>query len=477
MEPSPRRQRPPVLIVLAILIASGGLALATMQQWMPIIEQLRSGGSAATEADAGTQAFADPNSLRLSPQARQTLDIRVERLAREDYDRSVRIPGQVVKIPGLTDHEITAKSSGTISKVHILQGQIVEPGAPLFTVRLTHEDAISVQLKLLEALAKIEVIDAEIERLEELERASPGAVAGKRILQQRYELGLQKHTVASHRQALLLLGLPEKEVMSLSGQHRKVHSDAGDAGTDEQTPSDAPLLDKVTIYAPQADAPSHESAPTFVVENLAVNPGQHVNIGDLLCRLVDYRRLYIEGHAFERDLEVIRRAMEKRWTADVAVQQRGDVPAMHESWQILYVDPEIDVESRSASFYVELVNKMQSQRKHQGRPYADWQFRPGQRVELRVPVERFENALVVSVNAVAREGLDNYVFQVSGDIFVRRPVTVRYRDEQVVVLSDENDILEGASLATSGAYQLQLSLLNRTDGPTQHSHGGAAHSH
>ena len=478
MEPSSGHQRSPQLIVLAAIIAASGLGLATMDRWLPLVQQMFSGSASTSDGhdDHDDHESTDRNVLRLSRQARETLGIQVERLTRVDYDRSVRIPGQVVKIPGVTDREVTAKSSGTIQQIYVLEGQVVGPSDPLITIQLTHEDAINVQLKLLEALATMEVVHAEIERLEQLERSSPGAVAGKRLLEQRYQLGQLEHTVASHHQALLLLGLPEKEVAALSRRHHRLHNES-DAGVDEQYDKRSPLVDQVTIYAPPAEEQPLVAAPTFLVENLAVNPGQHVNIGHLLCRLVDYRRLYIEGRAFERDLVLVRRAMQQQWTVDIAVEQRDESTELHKALKILYVDPEIDAESRSARFYVELINTPRAQQEHQGRPYADWQFRPGQRVELRVPIERFEQALVVPVEAIAREGLENYVFQVSGNIFVRRPVTVRYRDDKVAVLSDEDDILEGASLATSGAYQLQLSLLNRSSGPVEHSHGGGAHAH
>ena len=53
----------------------------------------------------------------------------------------------------------------------------------------------------------------------------------------------------------------------------------------------------------------------------------------------------------------------------------------------------------------------------------------------------------------------------------------RVRETAAAVARSVQDVL-AASIAMSGAYQLQLSLLNRASGPVQHSHGGGAtHAH
>jgi multidrug efflux pump subunit AcrA (membrane-fusion protein) len=77
---------------------------------------------------------------------------------------------------------------------------------------------------------------------------------------------------------------------------------------------------------------------------------------------------------------------------------------------------------------------------------------------------------VLPTSAVAQDGLENYVFQVGGKAIVRRPVTVAYRDANVVVIDEDDNWLEGASLAMTGAYQLQLALLNRAAGPVEPHH-------
>jgi len=232
----------------------------------------------------------------------------------------------------------------------------------------------------------------------------------------------------------------------------------------------SPLIDKVVITAPKADEATAGGAVLYVVENLAVREGQHVDVGVTLCRLGDYRRLYIEGQAYQRDLEFVRQAMTERWNVSAVLQKgsRDSVPI--DKLPIVYIDSAIDVETRATRFYVELDNTLATPIEVMERPFADWRFRVGERLEVRVPTEQFRKKLVVPAEAVAEDGLENYVFQVSGDRFVRRPVEIQYRDEQRVVLAEGQMITEGVRIAMSGAYQLQLALQNRAAGPQEHQH-------
>jgi multidrug efflux pump subunit AcrA (membrane-fusion protein) len=104
----------------------------------------------------------------------------------------------------------------------------------------------------------------------------------------------------------------------------------------------------------------------------------------------------------------------------------------------------------------------------------DWVYRPGQRVEIRVPAQLITGALKVPVAAVAEDGLNHYVFQVSGNTFVRRPVQILERDENFVVIAQNRFVQPGVKIALNGAFQLQLALLNKAMDPAALAHG---HSH
>ena len=88
-------------------------------------------------------------------------------------------------------------------------------------------------------------------------------------------------------------------------------------------------------------------------------------------------------------------------------------------------------------------------------------------------MEKFENSLVVPIDALARDGLDYYVFQAGHLYFIGHRVTVLHRDQDSAVLEYTGKPREGMSLALSGAFQLQLAL-ESGDGPVD-PHAGHTH--
>lgn len=406
--------------------------------------------------------------LELSEKARHSLGIQLAELVRSDYARSLRVPGKVVAIPGVTGLDVTAKVSGQVSKIFALEGQAVRPGSPLFEVRLMHEDAITAQIELLDALAKLEVVNAELKRLEDLQEKSEGTVAGIRIVQQKNERGHLQHTIASRRQLLVLLGIPSEDVAGFVERHRHQHHDMNGGSSSE--PELPPLLDSVVIHAPQPVRDDAASGALYVVEKLQARVGQHVELASTLCRLGDYSNLHIEATAFEQDLGILRRAINNSWQAAVKVELR-DTVAGRDDLSILYIAPEIDSESRAARFYLALSNELLSPAPTtEDHPFVDWKYRPGQRVEVHVPIEEFRSQLVLPADAIARDGVHQYVFVVDDEHAHQQEVAIQYRDEDVAVLAESEQALEGKTIVVSGAYQLKLALLNRSSEPVPHGH-------
>ncbi|MEX0718108.1 MAG: HlyD family efflux transporter periplasmic adaptor subunit [Planctomycetaceae bacterium] len=407
------------------------------------------------------------NVLPVSAQARRTLGIRIGRLERGNHERTLRLPGRVATIPGVSHREVTAHFSGLVLAVHVRQGEVVRSGAPLFDVRVVHEDAVRVQLELLESLAKKEVVAAELKRLEDLNRANPGAVPGTRILEQKYERQHLVHSIVLRKQALVLLGLPEVEIDRLIALHTGAHAEGIE---DEEHFGEAPLIDRLTIHAPEGMSASPAEGPEWFVTDLPVHAGQHFDAGGLLCRLADYGRLHVEGQAYERDLAALRRASGEQWPVGLHVEQGNGERLVRQDLSIGFVGSEVDPQSRTARFYVPFVNPQATRTSADGRTYAEWELLPGQMVELRLPIERFENVLVLPAEAVVRDGLNDYVFQAVRDTFVRRPVSVRYRDEETVILRDDGGVHVGGEYALSSTAQLQLALENLARGPVE-AHG------
>ena len=453
-------------------------AFVSRGRWWPAIEQRISSTSKGDEessekktepdAHAGHDHGDHPEEVVVSRQAQSSLGLRVAKLRPSDYPRELPMPGRVVVVPGVSHRDVPASLSGVVTRIHVRQGQLVMPNDPLFEVRLVHSDAVRTQLELLDALAKLEVTKAERNRLAKLNSTSPGVIASSRILKQDYEISHIRHTVSMRRQALLMLGLSAVRIDAMIKRHQSLAKTLGNSPMAPEHFGEHPLVESATIRAPKTEAESAAEAG-FVVETLDIHLGEHVDAGRRMCRLADYGSLLIEGHVYERDLPAIRQVISKDWAITVSIEQRDGQSQLHTGLRILYLAAAIDDESRAGTFYVELPNRRVNRRVG-NRVYPEWEFKPGQRVEIRVPIEQFKNQLVVPPEAVARHGLEHYMFQAKGDHFVRRAVTIKHRDANRVVIADDGSLHVGGEFAMSAAAQLQLAILNQSAGPVGHGH-------
>ena len=142
---------------------------------------------------------------------------------------------------------------------------------------------------------------------------------------------------------------------------------------------------------------------------------------------------------------------------------------------ILYVEDQIDLDSRALRFYMRLQNEqVRNEGTADGPRFVAWRYKPGQRVELLVPVGRWQQRIVLPVEAVVREGTDRFVFRQDGNQFDRIAVHEEYRDQRWAVLGDTGDLFPGEWVASSGAYQMHLELKKKSSGGTG---GHVGHQH
>jgi len=237
------------------------------------------------------------------------------------------------------------------------------------------------------------------------------------------------------------------------------------------------LLRTITI-----NAPSHvhkddgcEEEHLFHVQRLPVSQGQQVETGQELAVLADHCELYIEGRAFEDDAAKLREAAKKDWDIQGALLVGDKQKQIVEGLKLLYLSDHVDPDSRAFKFYLRLPNEIVlDQESTPGRRFIEWRFKPGQRMELRVPVERWEKQLVLPVEAIVDEGAEAYVYRQNGDHFDRVSVHVEHRDRDVVVVANNGSLFPGDVIAGQGAYQMHLALKNKAGGGVD-PHAGHSH--
>ena len=230
---------------------------------------------------------------------------------------------------------------------------------------------------------------------------------------------------------------------------------------------------------PGAVASESHLGVAYEVQELKAELGQQVNAGELLGTLANHGSLYIEGRSFRRESPFLEKAAENGWPVRVEFgedkrieEAREDFPPKkgtsdgmdNKSWpelkqtfQIRHISNSVDPTSRTFAFYLPLENQVRSYVKD-GRTFLIWRFRPGQRVQLFVPVEKMKDVYVLPADAVVREGPEAYLFVQNGDLFHRKPIQVVHEDRQFIIVARDPEFSEGQFVAQNAAASLNRVL-------------------
>jgi multidrug efflux pump subunit AcrA (membrane-fusion protein) len=475
-----------------------GVALAS-PKWWPVLDRWIDGTVAArktqsAEGEGGHSeevheddghdhaAHSESTSLKLTPQSLKNLGLTAEYLRPvelSNFFRTVTVPAIIVAKPGRTDIQVSSPMIGIVQHVHAVTGEVVMPGDLLFEVRLTYEDLVDTQTQLLKNLADKAVEEREITRLEEVTRT--GAVASKLLLERQYALQKLESSIASQRSALQLHGLSEEQIDTIVREKRLLRDlsivtpriDNHAHETDRLRLSGGPVIPTSFQIPNQADAGNIQPTP-LVVERLSASKGQGVQAGEMLCTLSDYSSLYIEGKAFEQDAPAIAEVAAKGWPIEAILSGVSGFETMTEL-KLAYVSNAVDPQSRTHSFFVNLPNTMlRDETTNDGQRFVTWKYRVGQRLELRVPVEAWEQQIVLPVDAAVKDGADWFVFQQNGDHFDRVAVHVKHRDQRYVVIENDGAIYPGDVVALRSAHQMQMAIKNKS-GAGADPHAGHNH--
>tara|TARA_R110002072_G_scaffold303078_1_gene492958 strand:- start:47367 stop:48866 length:1500 start_codon:yes stop_codon:yes gene_type:complete len=483
---------PPAVIGwgIAALVVAGALWqnqlwLPSARQWLAgqLSEELQktsggeekeSGGDAHAGHDHGHAGHDEGTSLELSAQARNNIGLTndmIREIELQQFTRTINVPAIVVERPGRTRLKIVAPMTGVVTAVNLIKGESIEPRRLLFRIRLTHEDLVQAQTAFLKTLGELDVELREITRLKGI--TNQGVVAGKVLLEREYSKQKLEAELSAHHEALLLHGLSESQVNNIVETRKLlgeldvlapgVHSETGEVHMhkSEGAPSDALRHVSASAELPTTQASDRHE---YVVQELNATKGEYVQAGQTLAVLADFAELYIEGRAFEHDADQIAAAIQADWNVQ-AVPETGNGRKAIDNLKILFLNNEVESESRALHFYVGLRNEVLNESTADSRRrFVTWRFRPGQRMQLRVPVEQWPDRIVLPVDAVAQEGAEFFVFQQNGDHFDRKPVHVEFQDQISVVVANDGSLFPGDSVAMTGAHQMQVALKNKAGG-------------
>lgn len=463
------------LVLIAVVVA----AWFTHERWMPLLRALLSSTSTSEKpkGEGGGHSHGghdhghehgegdSANKLALSDQARQNLGLKVGPIEPQEFWRRIVVPGQVANLPGHSERRINATVQGTILKVYVLQGQTVRAGDPLFELQVTSELLASAQSNLLRILQDLELTHAEIKRITPVSEA--GAISQKMLLEKDYEKRRLESARQVQLQELTIRGLTSAQIKTIIEEKTlirqftiRVPGPISEEPNEKKAKSDDEPGSERTTQRTSAETPnSNQDADVYVIEKMDVFPGKLINPGDELCDLALHTELQIRGEAFETESAQIYKALAERWPISAVFELGDREPLTRENLVMLYASSVTNPQARSFEFFVPLPNDViQDFKGADGRSFRSWRFKPGQRVQLLVPVEKWDERFVVPSEAVVSEGADTYVFLVNGKLLERKPVVIEYRDARETVLANDGSIYPGDEIALNQAYALNLAL-------------------
>ncbi len=434
--------------------------------------------------DTGHAVPHEDEHLALTEQAFENLDLRLGKISRGEYWKSITVPGEVTEIPGWSNRSVSAPVSGIVESVSVLEGQAVGPAAGLFTLSITDDGLTEAQSKLLATLSREEVLRKEIARLSP--PAESGVLSRNRLREFEYELNQLEASQTTLKQEILGRGLPEAMLVAVLENRSLATSIEVVVPAFLESPT-SPTI-PVSVVSP---SPPRE----FSVERIQVHPGKTVQRGEELCQLAYHAELYIQGQAFDRDLPALAKISEAGWKVNVEFGHEHDREHSHtlllQGLELLHVDNHVDRETQTSSFYLPIRNEVvESIADEHGREFQQWRFKPGQRVHVKLPTEHWEDQLLLPLDAVVVEGPEAFVFvehddpalddQNSNDlqdahdeIFIEfEPVPVRllHRDDRWAIVADDDQLSLTQRVALNRAYQLHLAMELQSAGGGGHHH-------
>lgn len=449
-------------LFLAVLAGALVGAAYTRSTWYPwLFPQQPPEEAAKAEPAAGEPGHKEPEHVDLTPQAQKSLGMKLRALALQEYDRTLRIPGSITPQPGRSELGVTTFITGVIKHIGAVPGETVHAGQELFRLNLHGHDVADLQTQLYKTSRDLEINEKESQRVERLIRT--GALAEARLLELQYEQKRLQANLHAVKANLILHGFTPVQIDGIVQGRFITDMVIRVPNNDKLVPAGG---------APAAGETIPDPEPVYQVKNLKVKVGDQVDPGQLLCTLNNQKMLYLEGRVFPQEMPLVEQALQKQYPVkaeilDVLEQKKWSSPS--QPLKILYMDHDVDKESQTVGVYVPLQNQYEEYTKD-GKVYRLWEYRPGQRIYLHIPVEHFKDVFVLPNQAVVRDGPEAYVFRQNGNSFVLKPVQVLYEDRHNVVIANDGSILPGQVVVQNAAAQLYRALKTKTEGGGGHHH-------
>lgn len=440
-----------IAVALLILIGVGWQTRETWKGW--VLPGKASGEEPKKPASDGHER------IKLSAQAQKNLRLVVKEMQPTTHWKKIYLPGSVIDRPGQSDRGIPAPFAGVITWVNALPGKTVRIGDELFRLRLASESFQASQMELFKSAQELKLVAAKRKRLEAIGRS---AVAETTFLELDYQQQRLEVSIKAHRQDMQSRQLTPKQITDI--EEGTLVTEIAIRMTEQLAHRHGPDGE----ISPGAQKGPHE----FEVQELKVNRGDHVQAGQILAYVADHTRLYLEGRALKQEANLLARAAREGWSVEAEFTEADDDSPGERltDLRIEFLGGIMDPSGLTLPVYIPFENPMREY-KIKNKSYRAGQYRPGQKVLLKIAVAKLDDGFVMPSAGVVREGPEAYVFRQNGAAFDRVAVHVLMEDADVVVIDNDDSIIPGDAIVQNGA-----AALNRVLKASQ-AEGGGGHDH
>lgn len=333
-----------------------------------------------------------PQSITLTPEAMAAVGIKTAPALQQNVSQRISAPGELEFNARRMMH-LTARTAGRIERTLVVAGDRVNQGQLL--AEIYSPEYMSKQAEFLQATARADRFNGS-----------------------RDEADMARAFMESARERLILLGVTQTEVAEL-----------------------------VKTRVPRPFLPVRAHFAGTIIES-AAHPGDHVELGASLFRLVDLSTLWASLHIQEKDLPAIQAGS----AAEIRTQA---FPGEVFHGKLLLIGDILDAQTRTVVGRVEVPNPAS-------------RLKTGMYVEAFLAGAKQRTALVVPEAALQDDNGRPIVFvQTQAGVFIQRVVEIGERFPGLLEILA--GLTEGEKVVTSGSFLLK-SELNKGSLEDEHGH-------
>lgn len=391
-----------VLVLLALAVVTT-VGLITMRRPQATTGQVAGVAVPSVEASSGAATPAPSQTeITIAPEMVERARLRYDEVRVQSVANQLRTTG-TVQANAYHETRVTPLVGGRVTAVKVQLGDAVTQGQPL--VVIFSSELAEAQMKYLMVIADLQYHKTQHERAVKL--ANLGAISQQELEEAHSHFQEHQAELAAARQKLLLLGLTKAQVSALNDASQ--------------------VQSEVTVPAPSAG----------IITTRNVNVGQVVTMADSLFSVTDLSTVWVIGNIYEKDFAALRTG------AGVQITSQA-YPGRTFRGTIAYVDPRVDMQTRTAQVRIEVANPNQM-------------LKLGMFVDVALNAPGTQQALVVPKAALQTVGADQVVFVPAGPgrFQMRKVQIAEETGEYARVISGVN---AGEKVVTEGSFFLRAEM-------------------